>query len=517
MTTRFVLFSSSRGSIILKAAIEKPFLPILFIALLAAHVAIVWILPYFPTQDGPSHIYNLNILKDLRSGGALWGDIYYQQLSLKPNLGFHIVAYPLLYLFDPLVVEKLFISAYLLLMITSVPCLLRLLDKPVFPWAFLVFPAALSYGLAMGFYSYVIALPLVLLGGGICWRIRKSGLVRQCIVITICSAIIYCFHLIGCVFFVILIITQQLVTRCGSIARKMSETVLVLLPAGLLLLDYIISSAKGPQFIATPFTERIPAVIADLVLCGSVYFSQLQIINGVMLVLVLYQLLRFQDKRDLSDVNKVFYCFCAVLVIIDVCAPSSFGGGCFFNERMPQMILLGIIPVVADRERASDSNRWGLFLLPALAIICFAVNVYVYSEKAALVKNYMSLQNASMEKKSVIMSYRKYGVGRSRVDVLAHAVSYYALRHNLINAGNYEVEFSYFPVRLLPEILVTLPSADLVNYSPQKIDFAKFPDIRYVIAEQIESRELLSKYFSITSSNDHLELWKRDFNKGKPD
>lgn len=499
----------------LKTAFEKPFLPLLFIALLVAHIALVWLLPFFPTQDGPSHIYNLSILKDLRSGGELWGGIYYQQLSLKPNFGFHIVAYPLLYFFDPLIVEKMFVSIYLLLLTISVPCLLKLLDKPLFPWSFLVFPAALSYGLAMGFYSYVIALPLVLLGGGICWRIRKSGLLRQCIVISICSAIIYCFHLIGCVFFILLIITQLMVSRRGSIARKVGETVLVLLPSGLLLLGYIISSAKGPQFIATPFTERIPAVIADLVLCGSVYFSQLQIINGVMLVLVLYLLLRFQGKRDLSDANKVFYCFCAVLVIIDVCAPSSFGGGSFFNERMPQMIFLGIIPVVADRGRAWDSNRWGLYLLPALAIICFAVNVYVYREKAAVVKKYMSLQNASMEKKSVIMSYRKYGGGRSRVDVLAHAISYYALRHNLINAGNYEVEFSYFPVRFLPEKLVTVPSADLVNYSPHKIDFAKFPDISYVIAGQVENREHLSTYFSIASSNDHLELWKRDTNKGK--
>lgn len=493
----------------MKAAFEKPFLPLLFIALLAAHIAMVWLLPYFPTQDGPSHIYNLSILKDLRSGWELWGDIYSQQLSLKPNLGFHIVAYPLLYFFDPLVVEKLFISVYLLLMITSVPCLLRLLDKPVFPWAFLVFPAVLSYSLAMGFYSYVIALPLVLLGGGICWRIRKSGLIRQCIVISICSAIIYCFHLIGCVFFVILIITQQLVTRCGSIARKMSETVLVLLPSGLLLLGYIISSVKGPQFIATPFTERIPAVIADLVLCGSVYFSQLQIINGVMLVLVLYQLLRFQGKRDLSDANKVFYCFCAVLVIIDVCAPSSFGGGNFFNDRIPQMILLGLIPVVAGRERAIDSSKHAFYLLPALAMICFAVNVHVYREKAAFVKNYMALQNSYLENKSVVMSYRNNGVERSRVDVLAHAISYYALKHNLINAANYEAGLVYFPVRFLPGIIDKLPLADTVNHAPQQIDFDAFPYIRYVLSEKSSDREHLSQYYSLVSANEHVALWKR--------
>lgn len=501
----------------MKTSLEKPFLPILFFALLAAHISMVWLLPYFPTQDGPSHIYNLSILKDLRSGGALWGDIYYQQLSLKPNLGFHIIAYPLLYFFEPLIVEKLFISVYLLLMITSVPCLLRLLDKPVFPWAFLVFPATLSYSLAMGFYSYVIALPLVLLGGGICWRFRNSSLLRQGIVITLYAAIIYCFHLIACVYFLILIAMQQFFTGRGSIGIKLWKATLLLLPSGLLILGYIISSTKGPQFIATPYTERITTAIADLVLFGSVYFSPLQIINGVMLVLVLYRLLRFQAKQSLSDANKVFYCFSAVLVIIDLCAPSSFGGGSFFNERMPQMIMLGIIPVVANRERSWDSNRWELYLLPALATICFAVNVYVYREKTGLVKNYMSLQNAPIENKSVVMGYRKYGGGRSRVDVIAHAISYYALRHNLINAGNYEIGFGYFPVKLLPEVQKTLPPPDLINYQPQAINFAQYKHILYVISWKTPNLNHLLKYYSPEATNADLIIWKRNPLPDKPD
>lgn len=501
----------------MKTTLEKPFLPILFIALLAAHIVLVWLLPYFPTQDGPSHIYNLSILKDLRSGGELWGGIYYQQLSLIPNLGFHIIAYPLLYFFDPLVVEKLFISAYLLLLITSVACLLRLLDKPVFPWAFLVFPAALSYSLAMGFYSYVIALPLVLLGGGICWRLRKRGLVRQCGVITICAMIIYCFHLIAFAFFVILVAIQQFFTRPDSIVGKLFKTTLVMLPSGLILLAYIISNAKEPQFPATPFWERIPVILADLVSFGSVYFSQLQSINGGMIALAFYLLFRFQGSRELSDPDKVFCAFCAMLLLIDLCAPPSFGGGGFFNERIPQVIMLGLIPILAVRQQSDKNRQWMKYALPGLAVACFIVNVITYSTKSSLVEDFMDLQKTPVINKSAILSYRLPGTERSRADVLMHAVSYYALKHTLINAGNYEADLSYFTVKFRPEIRETLPESYLVNYSPQKINFANYPVIRYILSMGAENTEHLRSHYSPVKSNGSLILWERNSESIEPE
>ena len=88
---------------------------------LAVHIGIVWLLPYVPTQDGPSHIYNLVILKDLLNGGKEWGDYFTAQLFAVPNLGFHLIAYPLLSVFPPLIVEKIFISTYMVLLGVSVP------------------------------------------------------------------------------------------------------------------------------------------------------------------------------------------------------------------------------------------------------------------------------------------------------------------------------------------------------------------------------------------------------------
>jgi hypothetical protein len=72
-----------------------------YVIFLAVHIGVVWLLPYVPTQDGPSHIYNLVILKDLLNGGKEWGDYFTAQLFAVPNLGFHLIAYPLLSVFPP--------------------------------------------------------------------------------------------------------------------------------------------------------------------------------------------------------------------------------------------------------------------------------------------------------------------------------------------------------------------------------------------------------------------------------
>src|SRR4030042_6889484 len=87
-----------------------------YIFLLILHIGLVCWLPYVPPQDGPSHIYNLVILHDLLNGGKEWGNFFSYQLRLIPNLGFIFLAYPLLSFFTPLVVERIFISVYIVLL-----------------------------------------------------------------------------------------------------------------------------------------------------------------------------------------------------------------------------------------------------------------------------------------------------------------------------------------------------------------------------------------------------------------
>lgn len=481
----------------------------LFILLLAGHIALVWLLPYFPTQDGPSHIYNLSILKDLRSGGAVWGGMYEQQLSLVPNLGFHIIAYPLLFLFDPLVVERLFISIYIVMLSVSVPFLLKMIERPIFPWSFFVFPATLSYSLAMGFFSYIIALPLLLLAAGVCWRLRKDSLLKLCMVTTACGGIIYCFHLIACAFFVMIVAIQQVISIKETLPRRVLRTLLLLLPLGVLLVSYILSGNSDAKIVSAPFLQRLPMMVNELVMFASAYFSKEQCINGLLLGATLPVLAIYSSNKILSEPGKVFGFFSIALVLLYFIAPQSFGGGAYFHQRIPQILLLSLIPVVAAREPFQGKRALEFFVI-GIACICFVINLQAYKERSELIKEYMELNNTHFIKNSIIMSYKSDAANSPPVDVLVHAISNYALKHALLNAGNYETQFPYFPVKLLPEFKKSLPSPDAVNFLTEKIDFSVYPKIDYLLAWDIKNDGLLAQYFNPVSSSGKLVVWKRN-------
>jgi len=84
-----------------------------YLLLLAAHVVFIWWLPYFPTQDGPSHLYNMGILRDLLNGGEEWGRYFEYQLRIVSNLGPTFFTYPVLHFFIASTVENITISLYI--------------------------------------------------------------------------------------------------------------------------------------------------------------------------------------------------------------------------------------------------------------------------------------------------------------------------------------------------------------------------------------------------------------------
>ena len=59
---------------------------ILVIVLLVIHLSPIWIFKFFPTQDGLSHIYNAQVLKDYhRHENYTIRDVYRLNLTLFPN------------------------------------------------------------------------------------------------------------------------------------------------------------------------------------------------------------------------------------------------------------------------------------------------------------------------------------------------------------------------------------------------------------------------------------------------
>ena len=100
------------------------------IALLVIHLLPVWIFTYFPTQDGASHIYNSYVLKEYhKHENYRLREVYELRLALFPNWTSHAFLALLMYVFPPIICEKILISICIGLLPLSLFYFLNIVQK----------------------------------------------------------------------------------------------------------------------------------------------------------------------------------------------------------------------------------------------------------------------------------------------------------------------------------------------------------------------------------------------------
>ena len=100
------------------------------IFLILIHLLPIWLFDFFPTQDGPSHIYNSQVLREYWNPEYGFQAFYNINWNLFPNWLSHFALAVLMIVFSPIIAEKIFLSAYVIF----------------FPVAILYFLNAIEYG-----------------------------------------------------------------------------------------------------------------------------------------------------------------------------------------------------------------------------------------------------------------------------------------------------------------------------------------------------------------------------------
>lgn len=98
----------------------------------------------------------------------------------------------------------------------------------------------------------------------------------------------------------------------------------------------------------------------------------------------------------------------------------------------------------------------------------------------------------------------------SRVDVLMHASSYYAINKGCVDLGNYEAGTNLFPVHFRDDI-PAIPGQDQIIYNPETIKWELYPSVYYLLCWKIDfdTRKKLYKIFDIKWENGSSSIWRR--------
>lgn len=509
--------------------------------LLAAHISLIWLLPYFPSQDGPVHIYNLTILNDLLHGGHDWGKFFIFKFRLIPNLGFYSIAYPLMQLFSPMTTERLFISLYILLMGLSFLYFLHSFKRPLFPLAFFIFFVIFNFNLMMGFYSYTITIPLLLIAISLQWKYRSWHEVYKFLLINSLGIILFIFHLIPfCLFLIFSVCISFVEKRKNKKIYVFFRRICTLIPCIVLFLFYFLGNKNvNPITLNITFFSNLKLkqflfvriyLITELFLFSTDIFSRLFLFSTnifsrwkmipFLIIIFFFILFAYESIKKIGSdylngyrieiTHKLLLGFVIIIFFIYIFAPSRWGVGSFFNQRFPWVIFLFSIPLL----RIPNKKLLKKFNVIIIAVICFLflINSIIFCKESIKIENYLVGSKIEIPEGAFVMGYKKPKREWARVDVLLHAISYYGISKKFVNLNFYQaywldtiflIDFKFNPD--------DIPHISQIERAPEKINWALYPKVQYIIGYKIDKsdRKILKNYFHIIFDYKDLTFWKR--------
>jgi hypothetical protein len=471
-----------------------------FWTLVLLHLVPVWAFRYLPTQDGPSHLANAQIIKDYGASAAGYEAYFEVRADPVPNWTSHLLLAGLLYVVPPLYAEKLLVSLYIVGFAGTFRYFLGAFGRRcrALSWLGLLFVYNRCFW--MGFYNYCLGLILVWLIVGYC--VRRRGELRwpQAVVLTLLFPLAYFTHLVSFALALIGALGASMLVkpRCllGPLVIGVSAA-----PSCLLTLDYFEQTRFFEQGAARRLVRQ-PLVLLQGGKMERSVTDQLAEINQEV----------FEHHAGTRVPLRLFIAFFIVyagfgigeycyrvwleppLEVTEVALPEPSGDGApaprlraglsagrlfpfllgllflafyllladhlgsgsgllphggFLKARLallPPLVLLACL-----REPAHMPTR---LLLRLLAAVLLGVNLF-------LVTRTMDVWNKALEQYTAgipavgrgqrLLSIGADGGGRL-VNPMLHAADYYCLGTDNLNLDNYEASTAHFPVKFRPGV-----------------------------------------------------------------
>jgi hypothetical protein len=444
---------------------------IAFWLIAAAQLIPVWSFRYLPTQDGPSHINNAQILKDYGNPAKGYQEIFELRDEPLPNLTSHVLLAGLMFVVPPLVAEKLLVSVYVLGFAGGYRYFLGGFGARCRPlsWFGLLFVFTRYFWL--GFYNYCLSAALLFAILGYCVRRRGSWNASHALILMLLFTLEYFTHLAG---FLPALAGGLLAAVIVPPRRLMSPILVALaaLPAVCLTMNYFedthFSRSRaamkvvhdpvdrlGGDLRANEIEKDLEALDGELLAYHAGKEIPISLVLGVGLVLMtgITIIDTAGRPKPADDPGPLFPIVFGLLLLAGyLLLPNDLGGGDgglpnggFLKTRLAPLPFL--FWLAALRDPALFGPRIAVRLV---AVALLGVNL-------ALVTATMREGNTALDEFTAgidavghghrLTCSQNDGWRSSLADPLLHAADYYCLGTSNINLNNYEAMMPHFPVK----------------------------------------------------------------------
>jgi hypothetical protein len=443
------------------------------VGLLAAYIATICAYPYFPTQDGPSHIYNSYVLAQLLRGEGPLNGAFAVRTELVPNWGGHGLMVALIMLgVPPLGAEKVLVSAYLVGVAFASHWLNRSVGGGQQAWSPWSVPLAFNFPIFMGFYNFAIGVPVALAMLAFVWRRRASMSARATAVLSALLVVLFLTHLVAYsigLFLLAAIFAVDGETRERGWLRRMRILALAALPSLALLAWYVVMSdgeyldaQRTWRLFARPedsMSERLSRLVFALLAPTPWHRTDFALLvsSGLSLV-VLWRIFTIARSKGIAAFaavrasNGPIVVAWAALLALAVILPREWGHhGGYFTDRAAVflgLLMLAWLPVprypVATHLPAVLAFVVGLTLL-------YWSTAYLDEWNRFIV--FLREGATPIPIGSSVLPLSCNTLVRGRIEVIEHVGDYDCLSPGVVNWDNYEARGFCFPVRYAPGVV----------------------------------------------------------------
>ena len=490
---------------------------------IVAYLLPVWVFKFFPSQDGPSHLYNAQILREFTNPNYDFHQYYQLHLALFPNWLANLLEWAFLYIVPALIAEKLLLTVYVIAFPLSFFYLLDAVQPGRNLTGFISFLFIFNFLLMKGLYSYALAIPLFFLTLGYWWRNKEHLGWKEIVLCNLLVALIFLGHLVPYLLAVLSLGLLALVYFRRRI-RPILLTAACILPSGILPIYYLLTSSSiGSKLTSAQFTSVL-GLLQQLISLGFlVSFNKNQQIIAQVVAVILGALLLFSLWKDVQDRRKplarplsprfYFLLLALVLLILYLFAPKAIGSGTMLNERIGLLAVL--VMAVSFREGQPRVWRWLAVALGAVLLVNLAWLGYTFHTLNKSLNAFVSAV-PQIEANKVILPIL---IGRNgpslKVGIYEHADNYYTLDNGGINVMNYETEYDYFPVKFKADFQPPLKTplwVEAIFSHPERVDLCGYAShIDYLLIFDTQGKfepDSLTRCYDIIYDKNELRLFK---------
>jgi len=410
---------------------------VLFLVIALFHLLPIWRVHYVPTVDGPSHLYNAQVLHELAKGTPEFARVFRADLRPFPNWLGHILLSLALGIAPPLIAEKLVLSAIVLLFLGGCWKLAGVIDPRSRVYAFLVMPLAYSALLQMGFYNYFLGVGLAMFAIAAWWERRTT---LSGIVLMLC----YFAHAVPAMVALLMMAVIWIIRR-----QWQRWTELLPLVPTVALLTWFALQPKPPggdwtwsgAFVWQPLLRVMLLLTFDM---RQLTFGT--ILGGVMLLLVAITIaitnVDWKRRRIVVAERDAFLLLTLIAVAIYLIAPLGVQEGFVLKARLvifPYVLLLPWLTPRLGRLRVAL-----LLAIVAILNVLFIRDAWKRNDK--LIADAVPPITAAAPLRTIVPLIFDRGSPASLHPLLSHAASYGMVDRRLIDLGDYEAALGFFPV-----------------------------------------------------------------------